>query len=98
MLLFETGQLVAATPRDRDAERTITCYATHPVGDPVLIPDQCLGIVLKQETRWILVLFACMGLALWVWHTDLSLAPPEASAEPENIQNGSEGVKTISSQ
>ena len=95
MLLFKTGGLVAAKVRNRDANKTITCYATHPIGDPVMIPDHSLGVVLKQKERWILVLFACVGLALWVWHEELLRMPPDALTEPENILNWSEGVRII---
>lgn len=94
MLLFETGELVAATAKDY-ADKFVTCLSTDPLGGSVPIPAGSLGVVLKQDERWISVLFACVGLTLWVWHEELLRMPPDALTEPENILNGSEGVKII---
>ncbi|TXH09588.1 MAG: hypothetical protein E6R04_07710 [Spirochaetes bacterium] len=90
MLQFETGKLVVAKPH-----KSATCYSANTFGGSVPIPAGSLGVVLKQDERWISVLFACVGLTLWVWHSDLLSMPPDASAEPENIQNDPEDTKTV---
>lgn len=94
MRLFETGTLVAAKPLENLA-KSVSGFLPNPFGGEEKIPVGSLGIVLKQDERWISVLFACIGLTLWVWHSDLLPMPPDASAEPENIQNDPEDTKTV---